>query len=504
MWMRFYASLHRAAPAVCQEDWSFSLSSDPRHKPVVADMTPLPWEDVATTTPRATTTTTSAVTSSQNGGAQQWLQGPTQVPSQNRSDNQPPAFGSNLTVNPEFGDTETSTTKELYALIAAVVVVVTMLFVLCLVYLLKRWGKINKVNSEKEDTGDLSSIGDPQPSELPLEDQSALVSTSIHTADFFKDNHMQEILCQGLAEHWFIESFDISIQSIVAKGGFGEVMKGMLYGLTPVAIKKPRQKEGVVQTNDEAIALANEMRMFRMLRHPNIVFFHGSTVYAVEGHMIMCLVLEWVEGCHLGIYVRRDHDDLDRKLGASTEDYRIKLLADVARGMQYLHAQEPSVLHRDLKPANILVETIADPPRAKIADFGLSIIGEAIGKAGTRGYMAPEVLRYGSKYGCEADVYSYGCICLYVLTKKNFDGGDKQQLLLSLVPDLARGMRKVAQMGVECLNQDPLQRPIFEDMSQMFQSQGETTPSGTGTGGNNSASRSASIANSDKSTSSGL
>ena len=41
----------------------------------------------------------------------------------------------------------------------------------------------------------------------------------------------------------------------------------------------------------------------------------------------------------------------------------------VARGMAYLHAQQPPVVHRDLKPANVLLNSAG---QVKISDFGIS------------------------------------------------------------------------------------------------------------------------------------
>merc|ERR1712151_496489 len=71
--------------------------------------------------------------------------------------------------------------------------------------------------------------------------------------------------------------------------------------------------------------------------------------------------------------------------------------------------------------ANLLIETDIAPPRAKIADFGLSAVERSskhTQRVGTPAYMAPEVQR-STPYSTSADVYSFGCILLFVLTSRH-------------------------------------------------------------------------------------
>jgi serine/threonine protein kinase len=73
-----------------------------------------------------------------------------------------------------------------------------------------------------------------------------------------------------------------------------------------------------------------------------------------------------------------------------TEDEARFYIGCTALGLQSLHAR--GMLHRDLKPANCL---IADNRYLKVGDLGLvKVLGEdgkAYSRAGTPGYMAPEV-----------------------------------------------------------------------------------------------------------------
>ncbi|XP_031747548.1 protein kinase C delta type-like [Xenopus tropicalis] len=89
--------------------------------------------------------------------------------------------------------------------------------------------------------------------------------------------------------------------------------------------------------------------------------------------------------------------------------------AEIICGLQYLYSI--GIVHRDLKPDNILLD---QEGHIKIADFGLAAYNmfgnkTARGRAGTRGYMAPEVLQM-KKYNAAADWWSLGVIIYQMAT----------------------------------------------------------------------------------------
>ncbi|XP_065640689.1 uncharacterized protein LOC101238726 isoform X2 [Hydra vulgaris] len=107
---------------------------------------------------------------------------------------------------------------------------------------------------------------------------------------------------------------------------------------------------------------------------------------------------------------------LDEKT-ASEKSYQILC------GLEYLHNK--NIVHRDIKCANILLDLYGN---CKLADFGISkqiqtIRSQAGCKtsAGTPYWMSPEVISatfLNIEYGKKADIWSFGCTVLEMLTTK--------------------------------------------------------------------------------------
>ncbi|CAG9981790.1 unnamed protein product [Clonostachys byssicola] len=101
---------------------------------------------------------------------------------------------------------------------------------------------------------------------------------------------------------------------------------------------------------------------------------------------------------------------LDQQAISSWQAYH--LCSHIAAAIDAIH--QCSVIHGDIKPRNVLIFDQRDGLVAKLADFGLSIAGEAVARlGGTPGWQAPEVERgecltvNGMK---KADMYSFGLV----------------------------------------------------------------------------------------------
>jgi serine/threonine protein kinase len=125
------------------------------------------------------------------------------------------------------------------------------------------------------------------------------------------------------------------------------------------------------------------------------------------------LVMNWVEGEALDHWVLR-HRGVD-------VSNALKLLLPVAVAVDTMHAGQLTgsvpVVHRDIKPANILI----GKGGSVLVDFGLTkglSIGHPVGRAGTPGYIAPEVVA-GGGYTPAADRYAFGATVFFLLTGRH-------------------------------------------------------------------------------------
>lgn len=217
---------------------------------------------------------------------------------------------------------------------------------------------------------------------------------------------------------WRIDSDEIAMGTAAGSGGFGAVYLGLFRG-TLVAVKQLYQTKVAENTSieEEAVTLVN-------LRHPNVVLFMGF----VHEPDKLWIVTEY---CSRGS-LRDFLDGENLHLPASRI---LKFALGAARGLAYLHGQDPPVLHLDLKTANILISSGWD---SKLADFGLSRNIDNIENntfAGTIQYSAPEILE-DNEFSVAADVYSFG-ICLWEMAARDipYEGTSPMEVLWGVVKE---------------------------------------------------------------------
>mmetsp|Transcript_47688 Transcript_47688/g.138949 ORF Transcript_47688/g.138949 Transcript_47688/m.138949 type:complete len:812 (-) Transcript_47688:218-2653(-) len=223
---------------------------------------------------------------------------------------------------------------------------------------------------------------------------------------------LQSVADVGAQEHWLIDPADLRLtpERVLGRGGFGVVIMGRLRG-TAVAAKLPRRS---AQGKNNLSSVLNELRVHRHVRHTNIALFFGACVDHATGNL--ALIYELIHGPRLKEYVTRTVKPEDTLI-------QTKLLLDVAGALAYLHRLCPIVVHGDVKPENVLVERLATCPRAKLLDFGLSMLvtKRARLRGGTKRWMAPELISEAGgapKLLPSADVYSFGLLAYFVVLRK--------------------------------------------------------------------------------------
>ena len=92
--------------------------------------------------------------------------------------------------------------------------------------------------------------------------------------------------------------------------------------------------------------------------------------------------------------------------------------------MKYVH--KSNIIHRDLKPLNILLD---QKKHVKICDFGISAVIDVETQRrtqtrthgiGTLVFMAPELYDNNKPYNEKVDVYSFGIVMYYILSKGQY------------------------------------------------------------------------------------
>jgi len=96
---------------------------------------------------------------------------------------------------------------------------------------------------------------------------------------------------------------------------------------------------------------------------------------------------------------------------------QLKLMLDIACGLEYLHTSKPSIIHRDCKSSNILITAKG---AAKIADFGLAKVKQSTRSmvrslVGTVNWQAPELWTAHPKYNYKVDVFSCAMVFWEIL-----------------------------------------------------------------------------------------
>eukprot|EP01064_Diplonema_japonicum_P033206 TRINITY_DN6496_c0_g1_i1.p1 TRINITY_DN6496_c0_g1~~TRINITY_DN6496_c0_g1_i1.p1 ORF type:complete len:463 (+),score=65.54 TRINITY_DN6496_c0_g1_i1:28-1389(+) len=226
----------------------------------------------------------------------------------------------------------------------------------------------------------------------------------------------------------------------------------------PVAIK-------IMQKSRVKAKYKREIAIMKKLNHPNLVRLHE--VIDDETSEKVYLVLDHVENGPVASLLASGK--LDK---SPLPDKKLKrLLADVAGGLQYLHAQ--GVLHKDLKPDNLLESSDG---RIKIADFGVSsfIHHQELRGNGTPAFSPPEALGTSTDVKIDpfaVDVWALG-VTLFCLKygELPFKGSNIGRITLSVHRDNLFGRddeeeeSEIAELLKRLLNKDPFARIKLDEV----------------------------------------
>ncbi|WOL14333.1 hypothetical protein Cni_G23113 [Canna indica] len=269
-----------------------------------------------------------------------------------------------------------------------------------------------------------------------------------------------------------------SEESLVGKGSFSCVFKGILKDGTVVAVKRAMRASDVKNSKE----FHTELDLLSRLNHAHLLNLLG---YCEEGSERL-LVYEFMAHGSLYQHLHGKDPNLKRRLDWVR---RVTIAVQAARGIEYLHGYAcPPVIHRDIKSSNILID---EEHNARVSDFGLSLLGPVDSSAplseppaGTLGYLDPEY--YKLHYlTTKSDVYSFGVLLLEILSgRKAIDmqfeegnivewavplikAGDISALLdpmLKPPPDL-EALKKIAATACKCVRMRGKDRPSMDKVT---------------------------------------
>ncbi|KAF7111204.1 hypothetical protein CFC21_111241 [Triticum aestivum] len=274
---------------------------------------------------------------------------------------------------------------------------------------------------------------------------------------------------------------------ILGEGGFGVVYKGVID--ENVRIGFPSRQVAVKELNPEGFQgdkewLA-EVNYLGQLSHANLVELIG---YCCEGSHRL-LVYEYMACGSLEKHLFRR---VCLNMPWST---RMKIALGAARGLEYLHGAERSIIYRDFKTSNILLDADYN---AKLSDFGLARTGPSGDQThvstrvmGTYGYAAPEYVMTGH-LTARSDVYGFGVVLLeMIIGRRAVDKSrpSREHNLVEWARPLLVHNRKlfriidprmegqystkaaieVASLCYRCLSQNPKGRPTMSQVVETFE-----------------------------------
>ncbi|KZT34742.1 kinase-like protein [Sistotremastrum suecicum HHB10207 ss-3] len=221
--------------------------------------------------------------------------------------------------------------------------------------------------------------------------------------------------------------------------------------------------------------LYREMRRWRMLRHPNLMPFHGFFAHMDNVYLVL-------PDYHPGGVTRYLKENPDTNV--------TKIALEIAKGMNYLHSAFPNkpIIHGDIRAMNIL---LSSEGIAKLTNYGFSRVIEdgsqlpistLLRGAGLTRWMAPELLEEDGfddeGVSTKTDVWAWGMTVLELFTRAHpfveLEADDliAEKVLNGGIPERPKALGTQRdtfwRLLKRCWHHDPAARPSSELILQAF------------------------------------
>ena len=269
---------------------------------------------------------------------------------------------------------------------------------------------------------------------------------------------------------------EVRLKEILGHGSFGTVhraewvtkRRGSQQRVAAKLLHRHQLNVGALSQFKRSLALE-----LALAPHDNIVRLHSWLADPTDCRVM--LVLEHARG-----------GSLERLIDNGTcatwgEGETLQVCGQMARGIAFLHSQQPPIIHRDLKPGNILF----DEGRPKLADFGVSRASNSTTltacAVGTLAFAAPEQLQY-SQYTVSVDVWAFGCVLACVALNSSIPYPDRRTANYSsdedgqLISAVARGILRPSTPVDhflhahvrDCVASEPTARPAAAELARVL------------------------------------
>ena len=202
----------------------------------------------------------------------------------------------------------------------------------------------------------------------------------------------------------------------LGRGNYGRVCQALCDEL-PCAAKCLHSAyfqlvEGSVEESARKRSLfQRECQILFKMRHPCIVQYLDAYVDPELGEAV--LVMEQVEES-LNSFLERSKTPIHIHI-------QFDICHDIVQALTYLHSC--NIIHRNLTGSNVLV---SGGSRAKVTDFAMARLVDTFSQYSSQPkpvivgdsvpYMPPEAFKYPPAYTSQLDIFSFGVICLQIMT----------------------------------------------------------------------------------------
>ncbi|KAM3832130.1 BMP-2-inducible protein kinase isoform 2-T2 [Vipera latastei] len=275
-------------------------------------------------------------------------------------------------------------------------------------------------------------------------------------------------LAVGSSRVFAVGRFQVTVEEVLAEGGFSTVLLVRTHGGVRCALKRMY----VNNVPDLNICKREITIMKELSGHKNIVGYLDCAVNSVSDNVWEVLIL--MEYCRAGQIVNQMNQRLQTGF---TESEALRIFCDACEAVARLHQCKTPIVHRDLKVENLLLN---DSGNYVLCDFGsatnkflnpqkdgVSGVEEEIKKYTTLSYRAPEMINlYGGKtITTKADIWALGCL-LYKLCFFTLPFGESQVAICDgsfTIPDNSRYSHSMHCLIRYMLEPDQERRPdIFQ------------------------------------------